>query len=263
MLGWFNGSGAGLNAGSFASQSARYAEGQKPYLMTGMINGAYHRGDGSTYMTFSNGWLSSYDYKSTKELLRMAGEAIAREEYKGDGRMPAGYEPIPLSKFIFDQAPKIASLNKHVLLQKSRPDLIGTGNVYRSGLRSDLEKDLFEHYWLGSGDDIKLTPTQMRAIMSEAMVHGKLVGDVTVVSWNNVQVMKATIDINASKEFGRGFGTATFYVDFKGNPVGFEDTYNFDPKPWGVRSYFAELVTRAVNMDGTYWGARGYKITYP
>ncbi len=93
VMGWFGGGGASLNAGSFGSQAARYSEGVKAQAMAGLIAGAYNGADGSHRMTFTDGWLSSYDFKSTKELLHEAGTTIARGYYGGNGSMPAGYVP--------------------------------------------------------------------------------------------------------------------------------------------------------------------------
>ena len=48
------------------------------------------------------------------------------------------------------------------------------------------------------------------------------------------------------------FGTATVkYKVLDDNKImysGFKDTYNFDPKPWGVRSFKNEVITRTYNI---------------
>ena len=47
------------------------------------------------------------------------------------------------------------------------------------------------------------------------------------------------------------FGTASVkYKILDDNKIifsGFKDTYNFDPKPWGVRSFKNEVITRTYN----------------
>ena len=65
-------------------------------------------------------------------------------------------------------------------------------------------------------------------------------------------------------DYALSFGRAslTIYNDFSGKiyPTGFYDTWDLDPKPWGVRSYPAEIITRYYN-----WSLKGtnFRVTYP
>ena len=65
-----------------------------------------------------------------------------------------------------------------------------------------------------------------------------------------------------SPEYFLALGRATIYYNQVGTPVGFYDQYNFDPKPWGVRSYTNEVKTRAVNAAGSLHGATPFNIYY-
>ena len=65
-----------------------------------------------------------------------------------------------------------------------------------------------------------------------------------------------------SKEYALAFGRATIYYNQTGTVVGFYDYYNFDPKPWGVRSTENEMKTRSVNAVGTLYGATPFSVTY-
>jgi hypothetical protein len=58
--------------------------------------------------------------------------------------------------------------------------------------------------------------------------------------WNG----KTTINFYNNTEFNGAFGKATVYFQ-NGSIVGFSDTYDFNPQPWGNRSTKAELATRS------------------
>ena len=68
-------------------QRARATSARHRGAMAGLITGAYGGPNGSTLMGFTNGWLSSYNFMSTRDLLQAAGGMVARDAYGGDGRM--------------------------------------------------------------------------------------------------------------------------------------------------------------------------------
>ncbi len=72
-----------------------------------------------------------------------------------------------------------------------------------------------------------------------------------------VNLYKTNLDL------GLAFGRATMYIKVTENgitPTGFYDYWDLDTKPWGIRSYPAEIITRYFDwqLNGT-----NFKITYP
>jgi len=80
-----------------------------------------------------------------------------------------------------------------------------------------------------------------------------------------------TVPVNFYKtDYWASFGKATLEYrildgDFKNpmnkiNFIGFHDTWDLDPKSWGIRSFSSEIITRWYNLtlDG-----RNFKISYP
>ncbi|WP_205635931.1 hypothetical protein, partial [Algoriphagus antarcticus] len=142
-----------------------------------------------------------------------------------------------------------------------RPDLLGYGNFYRNQMGTEAGKDMFERYWLGKGDMV-LTKQQFKDIVKLAKLQGADVTIGTSTSYNGQQVIAKVISFYGT-EHANSLGSATIYYDTKGGAIGFYDNFDFDAKPWGVRSFEAEVKTRLVNLDGQAVGAKPFKITYP
>ncbi|REG74750.1 RHS repeat-associated protein, partial [Algoriphagus antarcticus] len=145
--------------------------------------------------------------------------------------------------------------------QDGRPDLLGYGNFYRNQMGTEAGKDMFERYWLGKGDMV-LTKQQFKDIVKLAKLQGADVTIGTSTSYNGQQVIAKVISFYGT-EHANSLGSATIYYDTKGGAIGFYDNFDFDAKPWGVRSFEAEVKTRLVNLDGQAVGAKPFKITYP
>lgn len=115
-----------------------------------------------------------------------------------------------------------------------------------------LTKKLYDHYKSGVGGKFKLTKNDFKRIIKTAKSNGLLKGTEKLTG-------DALVNFYDGDELGDklSFGRAT--VRFKnGNPIGFRDTYDFDPRPWGVRPYTMESLTR---MGNTPKGA-SFQIIY-
>jgi len=96
-------------------------------------------------------------------------------------------------------------------------------------LNSDFEKRMFARYWKGKGD-YTLTNIEFREILSSAKVtsiHDDYIG----------------ISLYGSAKYDYAIGSATLYYSSENNMINFYDKYDFDPQPYGGRSYGAELAT--------------------
>lgn len=125
---------------------------------------------------------------------------------------------------------------------------------------TEAGKDMFERYWLGQGDMV-LTKAQFTEIAELAKAQGadKIKG--TVTTYNGRPATVKVISFYGTAH-ANSLGSATLYYDAEGNAIGFYDYFNFDPKPWGQRSFSAEVKTRMVNLDGYMFDAKPFKITY-
>ena len=146
---------------------------------------------------------------------------------------------------------------------------IGDGGGSQGGGRSSnltsgiaFARELQKHYINGSGSDYHITAERLYNIFNQALVND-------AIQWNKMTLVDGDvykIPVNLYKtDYYLAFGTATIFInlDLKGKiyPVGIFDIWDLDPKPWGERSYPAELITRYYNWrlrDG-----KPFKITYP
>jgi hypothetical protein len=140
-----------------------------------------------------------------------------------------------------------------------RPDLGVVGNAIRDQAGSAFSQDMFQNYWL-SGGNVNLSPSRFNSIVNAA---GAVKGSPWSVTLSNGQPGVAKVhSFYNSSEYGLALGRATIYYNQAGTAVGFYDNYNFDPKPWGERSYENEIKTRAVNTAGNAYGATPFNIYY-
>ncbi len=141
-----------------------------------------------------------------------------------------------------------------------RADLGFLGNRIRNRLKSETEMDYFDHYWLGKGSkvlqadefsDIVKTPgAQPLTEPYEVIIKGR-------------KVLAQKVNYYKDKEYRYALGVATVYLDPETrDPVGFFDNYNFDSRPWGTRSWKAEMSTRSVDLAGGLSGAKDYNVCY-
>jgi hypothetical protein len=128
-------------------------------------------------------------------------------------------------------------------------DLAGMGNTIRdiSGkLNSDFEQRMFARYWNSKGD-YKLTTSEFNDILGNSKV-------------TNVNESSFTISLYDNKTYDYGIGSATVYYSSSNSDLHFYDNYNFDTKPWGSRSYSAEVATRMTHNEGRHHGATSFNI---
>jgi RHS repeat-associated protein len=104
---------------------------------------------------------------------------------------------------------------------------------------------LREHYESKTGDDFFITQKEFKWLISKGKInHNEFirVGD---------NRYEASIDFyDSDKDLALSFGRATVsYTSINGKIVydGFYDKYDFDSKPWGVRTYKNEIITRLYN----------------
>ena len=107
--------------------------------------------------------------------------------------------------------------------------------------------ELKNHYITGEGEDVFLTKEQF----TELIIHGKI--DYANAELGEDGYYTTSISFyETNDDLHYSFGTATVkYKVLDDNKImysGFKDTYNFDPKPWGVRSFKNEVITRTYNI---------------
>ncbi|MGH7429942.1 MAG: hypothetical protein ACREJ4_16525, partial [Candidatus Methylomirabilaceae bacterium] len=109
--------------------------------------------------------------------------------------------------------------------QGERPDLGRIGNSIRDEVESPIEKDLFEHYWLGRGTDVELTEEQFARVVD--VVSGLPQGDAEAVPFGDRTLLRRQFGFPPG-EFDAAFGTGSVFYNQEGRAVGFFDRYNFD-----------------------------------
>lgn len=136
----------------------------------------------------------------------------------------------------------------------------GSSNILTSGVA--YARELQKHYINGDGADYHISRERLYDIFNQAVLND-------AIMWNEMRPVEGDvykIPVNLYKtDYYLAFGTATIFINLdltgKVYPVGIFDTWDLDPKPWGDRSYPAELITRYYNWrlhDG-----KPFKITYP
>ena len=123
-------------------------------------------------------------------------------------------------------------------------------------------KELENHYVNGNGRDYHLNKQRLYDIFNQAIVNDAILWDNKRLKEDNIY----TIPVDLYKtEYAYAFGRASMEININFNgiiyPVGFFDLWDLDPKPWGIRSYSAEIITRYYNWrlrDG-----KPFKIVYP
>jgi hypothetical protein len=109
--------------------------------------------------------------------------------------------------------------------QGERPGLGRIGNAIRDQVESPIEKDLFEHYWLGRGTNVELTEEQFGRVVD--VVSGLPQPDVEAVSLGDQTLLRKQFGFPPG-EFDAAFGTGSVFYNQEGRAVGFYDGYNFD-----------------------------------
>ena len=123
--------------------------------------------------------------------------------------------------------------------QGERPDLGGIGNAIRDQVESPIEKDLFEHYWLGRGTNVELTDDEFGRVVN--VVSGLSQPDAEVIALGDETLSRKQFGFPPG-EFDAAFGTASVFYDQQGKAVGFYDRYNFDIRWRGSVSPTAKVI---------------------
>jgi hypothetical protein len=133
------------------------------------------------------------------------------------------------------------------------------GRLIRNQVDSSFEKELFERYWLAEGD-LQLPQAEFDQIA--AGLGGLPILESYQIGTANGLYFAHKFDFYSNPRYDAGLGSAWVIFDSSGRAVGLYDRYDFNPKPWGVRSVSAEMKTRGVNFSGRLAGAAPYQITY-
>jgi hypothetical protein len=108
--------------------------------------------------------------------------------------------------------------------------------------------------YISRGGDMNIDTQRFNNIVSSA---GALIGT-GFVTISGVQYLSRTFSFYQNEYYNKALGVATLYYDSNNNAVGLWDLYDFDPKPWGERSFQAEMETRAASL----LPGQGYYIQY-
>lgn len=149
------------------------------------------------------------------------------------------------------------------MIESKRPNLGLEGDVMRGVLWPGFTRDMFDNYWQGGGQGVQLSGPRFKDIADYAstqpMPTGKDIGWFTGPNGETLQ--KRLYNFYGSPDYRRSLGKSTLFYDRSGKPVGFYDTYNFDPST-GKRTGLAELETRIMHVLGPLHGAKAFPIYY-
>ena len=122
---------------------------------------------------------------------------------------------------------------------------------------------LKHHYLEGHGEDVFLTKEQFIDVLS----HGRIDYDNAELGADGYYTALISF-YDTNNDLKNSFGVATIkYKILDDNSIkfsAFKDTYNFDPKPWGVRSVKSETITRTYNAitNGTSFSIYYNKVLF-
>ena len=123
---------------------------------------------------------------------------------------------------------------------------------------SNKEEEFFHRYWYAEGNK-ELSSSEFDAIKSAVEnLAPKSTQSVTID--NKTYVIKK-YSLASHAIYGRALGTFSMYYEGS-NAVGFKDIYDFNALQWGERELEAELLTRAMSVLGSLYGAADYSITF-
>ena len=124
-------------------------------------------------------------------------------------------------------------------------------------------KRLRSHYESKTGESFKLTNKEFYFLMETALNENLI--DFNNQNCNGISCL-TTVDFYKSKseDLKYSFGKASIHysINQSGTKIinGFYDYYDFDPKPWGIRTLTSELITRGYNFISN---GKSFKINYP
>lgn len=119
-------------------------------------------------------------------------------------------------------------------------------------------KRLREHYEDATGEDIRLTKKEFDYLISKGRIIWRTQSYDS--DTGKFSVLIDFYDSNRDLKFSFGRATVSF-IDRYGEVIftDFYDEYNFDPKPWGTRTFINEVITRSYDIDSS---GRPFRIIY-
>lgn len=128
---------------------------------------------------------------------------------------------------------------------------------------SSISEAYFHRYWYAQGNKV-LSSSEFNDIIGS--IGNSTSANTSTVRINDKIYVKKTYNLEGNSTYRYVFGS-TCYVYYDDNtPVGFKDDYDFNPLPFTFgdngRRIFNELLTRAMNILGPYYGAESYSIRY-
>jgi hypothetical protein len=162
--------------------------------------------------------------------------------------------------------------SRETLVPPGRPDLGFLGNIIRFNLGSNFNKNLFDRWWVGTGEDYILSFDEFWSIVQAYQRYGKVTERQHNQVWRGQTVDLIMVDFGGvypppTEEYSISLGNASIYVKPDG-PVdiafGFRDEYNFDGRKESERprSDMAEFVTRLM-AEYSPKSAKSFNIYYP
>lgn len=128
-------------------------------------------------------------------------------------------------------------------------------------LNSPLEKELLQHYLLGSGETFLVSETDFKRMQQTVPLYIKN-ADCKPLDTNHPGYYGQTVNLHNDNYFGWGVGNLTvIYQTTDQTIVSFVDYYDFDKKKKGKRRSRNEFVTRLFNLLAPA-SSRSFLITY-
>lgn len=120
-------------------------------------------------------------------------------------------------------------------------DMPCTGKMIRYLLNTPLDQYLFSNYWLGYGD-VELSAVQFARILL-CIKQNQLITNNCTQNKTNSRIVSFY-----DTPYEQAFGFAQIIQDTNNRIIGFYDSYDFDPKEWGIRPFKYELYVRIIAL---------------
>lgn len=133
--------------------------------------------------------------------------------------------------------------------------------VLHPRLNSPFEKELLQHYLLGSGETYTVSETDFKRLQKTVPLY-VTDAECKLAEANQQGYCVKYVDLHDDDYFGWGVGNLT--VIYKANEndlVSFVDFYDFDKKKKGKRKWKNEFVTRVFRLMAPA-SARSFVVTY-
>lgn len=126
---------------------------------------------------------------------------------------------------------------------------------------SEFSQECFNNYWMGSGNDMSLSSSRFNDISGYIPDRNNSNG-LNEVNINGQTYYQGQVSFYGTP-YELSLGTVNVTYDKNFNPVGLQDSYDFDSQIGnGTRDATSEMVTNMVNVAGTICGAKPYTIKY-